>query len=1087
MPYTWCTCSKCLLHGPEGIQQTVRTERDHRKTDEKRPSRPLNLQSSLVITAPQPTSQTSPSQDASRDPNSPQPFPDINDSDDDFFESIETPQDQGVDEGFQWPVDADEGPCQNNEPSPPPEDDSDTEDIRADPLFRSRHSLFEAFQPGSDPLPHTDPSDEPWAFDDHPAIRNAYIHAFVGAAFHGMTHAAVANMLSGSHILLKSADANGTNYPGLQNFARTLGTVEKRLGVSTDTLITYFFACDICWKIHHPHTLSTLPSSVCDVPDCAGRLFSVKRLANKTEKRTPFLSIPFVSPETAIRRMCMQPGKVAQWQEWRGPLDDPGQREPSRLTGFEAFDDPNKPMHNVTDGWGWRAMQAGLERRRNGTWEIRDVDVTEVKQQFVALPNGLMVQINIDWFQAVKGGCHSTGALYMTLCNNPRSIQFLREETSLLLMFPGPNEPTTGQYNNIMKVVVNHFKRLYNGVLLPVHGEVEPALFHVQISSDVSDLPASRKSSGLLTFTSKYFMCDRCDVPFYALVDPDSFDSTKLNERDPWRYLKYSFRARDASEEVAEEIARRRGIRYSVMHELENWLPGVTGLLDLMHCIFGTLIKHLCKNILYKNGMIDSEGTKTIEEFFKMVIWPSSISRLPPSVARGAGSIKADQWRSQIAIFFIGLFLAWQVDGEIPDIDAPPSAANTKNAAAQASQEKLVRSRMREHLLAKNPDATADELDAIKSVTMDRSLRKHYDAIVQFTAAVRILATNSISPNEVKRGSAALERAIQSWARMHCHLVPYFHLAIHLQPQFLKHGPGPGWWTYSYERNNGFLGRFNHNGHSGGEIEGTMMRGWWKTTLIQDLISRLEAIPNPGPEDIDSLKTLQSYLKGGTTERRGTLQNYIATVQTDKNPNEIEFSRYPHNKILRQIGQGYYNRVFNYLHDLWSPEFKVVPDVSVAEEGEISFDGEVESFTHVWIQRQRYGAGEEHRGKSAQYAYIDCRIPVRIEHIYRAKQAVSADSSITTSFAIVRRFQPPQDVWNFPWDLWATDIGVHTWSGDSLGFQEIVALERFSGHFVLCPITVKNTDLWITVAYDHVHADSMFLKDGTEEDGEYEN
>jgi hypothetical protein len=204
-------------------------------------------------------------------------------------------------------------------------------------------------------------------------------------------------------------------------------------------------------------------------------------------------------------------------------------------------------------------------------------------------------------------------------------------------------------------------------------------------------------------------------------------------------------------------------------------------------------------------------------------------------VARGAGSIKADQWRSQIAIFFIGLFLAWQVDGEIPDIDAPPSAANTKNAAAQASQEKLVRSRMREHLLAKNPDATADELDAIKSVTMDRSLRKHYDAIVQFTAAVRILATNSISPNEVKRGSAALERAIQSWARMHCHLVPYCHLAVHLQPQFLKHGPGPGWWTYSYERNNGFLGRFNHNGHSGGEIEGTMMRGWWKTTLIQDL------------------------------------------------------------------------------------------------------------------------------------------------------------------------------------------------------------------------------------------------------------
>ncbi|KAJ7432669.1 hypothetical protein B0H11DRAFT_1759884 [Mycena galericulata] len=61
---------------------------------------------------------------------------------------------------------------------------------------------------------------------------------------------------------------------------------------------------------------------------------------------------------------------------------------------------------------------------------------------------------------------------------------------------------------------------------------------------------------------------------------------------------------------------------------------------------------------------------------------------------------------------------------------------------------------------------------------------------------------------------------------MHCHLVPYFHYAIHLEDQFLKYGPGPGWWTYCYERNNGLLGRFNTNGHSGGEMEGTMMRGW---------------------------------------------------------------------------------------------------------------------------------------------------------------------------------------------------------------------------------------------------------------------
>jgi hypothetical protein len=225
---------------------------------------------------------------------------------------------------------------------------------------------------------------------------------------------------------------------------------------------------------------------------------------------------------------------------------------------------------------------------------------------------------------------------------------------------------------------------------------------------------------------------------------------------------------------------------------------------------------------------------------------------------------------------------------------------------------------MRENLLAKNPDATLAELEHIKTVKMDRSLRRHYEAVVQFTAAIRIITSHTISPNEVKRGCQTLENAIQSWARMNCHLVPYFHYAVHLEPQFLKHGPGPNWWTFPYERNNGFLGRFNHNGHSGGEMEATMMRGWWKTTMIQDLvgistylfdvlcltiyqITRLESIENPGFEDLDALELLKSCLQGGTSERKGTLQNYIARVQTERNPSLYLALRTPLQLISHQI------------------------------------------------------------------------------------------------------------------------------------------------------------------------------------------
>lgn len=80
-------------------------------------------------------------------------------------------------------------------------------------------------------------------------------------------------------------------------------------------------------------------------------------------------------------------------------------------------------------------------------------------------------------------------------------------------------------------------------------------------------------------------------VIFNLISRPDWFEDCE--ERDPWRYLKYAFRSRDVDPEVAEEIYRRRGIRYSAIHELANWLPGRSSLLDFMHLFF------LCKSYAF--------------------------------------------------------------------------------------------------------------------------------------------------------------------------------------------------------------------------------------------------------------------------------------------------------------------------------------------------------------------------------------------------------------------------------------------------------------------------------------------------------
>lgn len=182
--------------------------------------------------------------------------------------------------------------------------------------------------------------------------------------------------------------------------------------------------------------------------------------------------------------------------------------------------------------------------------------------------------------------------------------------------------------------------------------------------------------------------------------------------------------------------------------------------------------------------------------------------------------------------------MAWEVDGEIPDEEAPPSSPDTKIAAAQARLEKLLlRERRLSTLLAEDPDSTEGEMQEARQATMNRSYVRHYDTMVQFSAAVRVLTSRSLSPNDVIRGCSGLARSCQSWAEMGCHLTPYYHLAQHMESQFLQFGPCYGWWVYAYERNNGWLGRTRHNQHSGGELEATMMRRWWKTKFIQDLVS----------------------------------------------------------------------------------------------------------------------------------------------------------------------------------------------------------------------------------------------------------
>jgi hypothetical protein len=132
--------------------------------------------------------------------------------------------------------------------------ENDLKNVADDPLFLSCQDLFNWNQPEADgPGEHM--QDLPWAFDDHPAIRNAYIHIFLGVSFDGMTHKTASLMLNGFANTFSLAAYAGLDIPGVERFVRTIGTVEKRFGISAEGFIIYLVICPICW---HSHLLSQM-------------------------------------------------------------------------------------------------------------------------------------------------------------------------------------------------------------------------------------------------------------------------------------------------------------------------------------------------------------------------------------------------------------------------------------------------------------------------------------------------------------------------------------------------------------------------------------------------------------------------------------------------------------------------------------------------------------------------------------------------------------------------------------------------------------------------------------------------------------
>jgi hypothetical protein len=141
-------------------------------------------------------------------------------------------------------------------------------------------------------------------------------------------------------------------------------------------------------------------------------------------------------------------------------------------------------------------------------------------------------------------------------------------------------------------------------------------------------------------------------------------------------------------------------------------------------------------------------------------------------------------------------------------------------------------------------------------------------------------------------------------------------------------------------------------------------------------------------------------------------------IHIDPQTDQIQLPPPSRKENLRKLSAGYYGLVFAYLKQLWQPQVELIPDIEVPRPGtnQSSFYGEVQTFSHLWKGKIRYGSALMHRGKSAKFAFVDTRIPIQIEHIFRVEQALADGTNLTAIFALVRCFQRGPDGLDFPWN-----------------------------------------------------------------------
>lgn len=367
---------------------------------------------------------------------------------------------------------------------------------------------------------------------------------------------------------------------------------------------------------------------------------------------------------------------------------------------------------------------------------------------------GLMV--NLDWFQPYKHLTYSVGVMYLTILNLPREIRYKMENTCIVGILPGPNEPER-DVNSYIEPLVKDLLEFWEGVDVMINDEKHKVRCAVLCVS--CDLPAGRKLCGFLGHSAR-LGCSKCTKEFGGSFGARDYSGFNRSE---WKGRSASIHRKNIDKIKASTTKTQRnklesyyGCRYSCLLELPYFDPPVMLVVDAMHNLFLGLGKHHLHKVWIGNGLLSNSDFEVIQWRVNNMKTPADIGRIPSKIQSGFSAFTADQFKNWIIHYSI-----IALRGLLP---------------------------------------TTDDLECWRHLVL----------------ACRIFSQYHISKEKVKLADALLLQFCKRTERQYGKnvITPNMHMSCHLYECVCDYGPPHSFWLYAFERFNGIVGSLPNNNKS---------------------------------------------------------------------------------------------------------------------------------------------------------------------------------------------------------------------------------------------------------------------------------